>query len=61
MRAAAWWPKCLDYKSIAVGVSEENNNMDRIPNNTSLYKDAYFHGGMPIFTVNIGTWLPMFT
>ena len=24
--------------SIAVGVSEENNNMDRIPNNTSLYK-----------------------
>ena len=24
-------------QSIAVGVSEENNNMDRIPNNTSLY------------------------
>ena len=24
--------------SIAVGVSEENNNMNRMPNNTSLYK-----------------------
>jgi len=25
-------------RTLAVGVSEENNNMDRIPNNTSLYK-----------------------
>ena len=23
--------------------------------------DAYFHSGMPIFTVKIGTWMPIFT
>ena len=22
---------------------------------------AYFHSGMPIFTVKIGTWMPIFT